>query len=88
MSDAYELLETSALVIGDTWTMLNNLGTGGGVSQVVSDLEGTVLLSEELSGIVIEEDYTGYLVEEDYTGTISIDELTAAVGSEDLEGTI
>jgi len=63
-----------------------NPSSGGGVGQVVENLEGTVLLSEELTGIVESTEIEGYLVSDDYTGTISINELTGTIESEDLEG--
>ena len=63
-----------------------NPSSGGGVGQVVENLEGTVLISEELTGTVESTEIEGYLVSDDYTGTISINELTGTIESEDLEG--
>ncbi len=64
-----------------------NPSSGGGVGQVVADLEGTILSGEELTGIISEAELEGYLVEDNFTGSISINELTGTIESEDLEGT-
>ncbi len=82
------VLQQSTLLTGNTVrNHILNPSLGGGVGQVVSDLEGTVLLNEELSGTIEGTELVGYLVDDDYTGTISINELTGTIESDNLEGT-
>lgn len=81
------VLQQSTLPTGNTVRdHINNPSSGGGVGQVVENLEGTVLTDEEINGVVETNDIEGYIVSDDYVGTISIDELIGTVESEDLEG--
>lgn len=87
MSDAYELLKAGSTVTGDTWMMLNNLG-GGGIGQVIHDMDGVVMATEGLDGTVDIVDISGYIVSDDYIGSITINELVGVIEDENVEGEV
>lgn len=84
--DAYELIEASSTVTGDVWTMLNNLGSGGGagVGQVVAELEGTVITSEEFT-VIIDNNDLNVAIDLDTLECILVEEEGLEVTIEEIE---
>ena len=88
MSQTYDLLKAGSTVTGDTWTMLNNLGSGGGIGQVISNIDGTVVTGDSLIGIIDDKELTGILESNNLTGSVQSNTLIGTVKHDDMKGVI
>ena len=88
MSDAYELLEAGSTVTGDTWTMLNNLGGGSGVGQVVAELEGTVMDKIEITGVILSNKIIGEITVDNINGAITRNDIIVEIEEDNIRGNI
>ncbi len=87
MSDAYELLDNGSSIIGDTWEMLNDLN-GGGIGQIIENIDGTVIDKNSIIGYVYMSELGGSVITDNLKGTIDDHDIMGTVEKENMEGSI
>ncbi len=90
MSSFWDLLvaATPDQIGQNVWVRMNNLGSGGGVGQVIGNLLGSAVTTYNITGQVIIEELGGSVIEEELGGVIQIEDVSATIEDNNLEGKI